>query len=64
MTDSQLTAPQPYIANRIFTVRGQKVILSFHLAELYGVEPRALIQAVQRNRSRFHADFMFHITRQ
>lgn len=64
MTDSQLTATQPDIANRIFTVRGQKVILSFHLAELYGVEPRALIQAVQRNRSRFPADFMFQITRQ
>ena len=37
-------------------------MLSPHLAELYGVEVRALIQAVKRNRDRFPADFMFQLT--
>ncbi|MBI3914401.1 MAG: ORF6N domain-containing protein [Chloroflexi bacterium] len=51
------------IAKYIFLVRGQKVMLSPHLAELYGVEPRALVQAVKRNRGRFPDDFMFQLTR-
>lgn len=34
-------------------------MLSMHLAELYEVEPRALVQAVKRNIERFPADFMF-----
>ncbi len=46
----------------IFSVRNQKVMLSVHLAELYGVEPRALVQAVKRNRSRFPDDFIFQLT--
>jgi hypothetical protein len=41
----------------------QKVILDIHLAELYGVETRALKQAVRRNKERFPADdFMFELT--
>ena len=44
------------INQRIFILRGHKVMLSPHLAELYGVEVRALIQAVKRNRDRFPAD--------
>ncbi len=51
------------IAKYIFLIRKQKVMLSLHLAELYGVEPRALVQAVKRNRDRFPADFMFQLTR-
>jgi hypothetical protein len=51
------------IEQRIFLVRRQKVILSTHLAELYDVEPRALVQAVKRNARRFPADFMFQLTR-
>jgi hypothetical protein len=50
------------IENCIIFLRGQKVILSFHLAEMYGVEPRALVQAVQRNRGRFPSDFMFQLS--
>jgi phage regulator Rha-like protein len=46
----------------IRTVRGQKVILDSDLAEVYGVEPRALNQAVKRNAGRFPADFMFQLT--
>ena len=63
MNDPQ-PLPSPDIAQRIFTVRGQNVIVSIHLAELYEVEPRSLIQAVQRNRSRFPPDFVFQITQQ
>jgi ORF6N domain len=41
--------PQEVIERRIVLVRGHKVMLSTHLAELYEVEPRALVQAVKRN---------------
>lgn len=46
----------------IFTLRGEKVMLSPDLARLYDVEPRALLQAVKRNRKRFPRDFMFQLT--
>lgn len=46
----------------ILLLREQKIILDFHLAELYAVETRALKQAVRRNISRFPGDFMFELT--
>ena len=49
------------IERRIFLVRGQKVMLSSDLAELYCVEPRMLIQAVKRNLDRVPHDFMFQL---
>lgn len=52
------------IASQIFFVRGEKVILDFHLALLYGVETRVLKQQVKRNIHRFPADFMFTLTQQ
>jgi len=52
------------IEESILLLRGQKVLLDSTLAHLYGVENRALIQAVQRNRNRFPADFMFQINNQ
>jgi hypothetical protein len=54
--------PIERIEQRIFLLRGEKVMLSPHLAELYGVEPRVLIQAVKRNIERFPFDFMFQLT--
>ncbi len=51
------------IQNRIYEVRGQKVMLDFDLAELYEVENRSLKQAVKRNIGRFPDDFMFHLTK-
>lgn len=45
----------------IHVIRGQRVMLSTDLARLYGVEPKALIQAVKRNASRFPDDFMFPV---
>ena len=50
------------IENRIFLMRGQKVMLSNHLAELYSVEVRMLVQAVKRNMERFPKDFMFQLS--
>jgi hypothetical protein len=54
--------PTETIEKKIFSLRGQKVMLSIHLAELYQVEPRVLIQAVKRNIDRFPEDFMFQLT--
>ena len=52
------------LEERIHTLRSQRVMLSPDLATLYGVEPRALVQAVKRNRGRFPPDFMFQLTSQ
>ena len=49
------------IQKKIFEIRGQKVMLDFHLAELYEVETKVLKQAVKRNINRFPADFMFEL---
>lgn len=51
------------IQNKIFEIRGQRVMLDFDLAELYKVENRALKQAVKRNQDRFPNDFMFVLTK-
>lgn len=51
------------LAQRILTVRGQRVMIDADLAELYGVSTRALNQAVKRNAARFPDDFMFRLTR-
>ena len=53
--------PVEMIEKKILLIRGQKVMLSTHLAELYGVETRALNQAVKRNIKRFPEDFMFQV---
>ena len=54
--------PVERIERLILVIRGRKIILSTHLAELYEVEPRALVQAVKRNIDRFPADFMFQLS--
>ena len=56
--------PADRIEQRIFMLRSQRVMLSPHLAELYQVEPRALVQSVKRNRERFPEDFMFQLSRE
>lgn len=52
------------IQNKIYEIRGQSVMLYFHLAELYEVETRILNQAVKRNMERFPKRFMFQLTTQ
>ena len=49
------------IEKNIFLIRGHRVMLSTHLAELYGVEAKVLVQAVKRNIDRFPEDFMFQL---
>lgn len=44
------------IEQKIFLIRGQKVMISTHLSQLYGVETRSLMQAVKRNKDRFPED--------
>jgi len=50
------------IEHRIYSLRGQRVMLSFDLAALYRVQPKALVQAVKRNIDRFPQDFMFQLS--
>jgi hypothetical protein len=54
--------PAERIDSRIYLLRGHKVLLDFDLAELYGVETKALNQAVKRNLARFPDDFMFRLS--
>lgn len=56
--------PVEMIEGRILSLRGHRVMLDRDLAELYGVETRALNQAVKRNMERFPDDFMFSLTRE
>ncbi|MBT9168508.1 MAG: hypothetical protein DDT19_01853 [Syntrophomonadaceae bacterium] len=56
--------PQQIIENKILFIRGKKVMLDRDLAVLYGVETRALNQALRRNIKRFPEDFMFQLTKE
>ena len=64
MSDEHAQVPVEDIARRIHTVRGQRVMLDSDLAALYGVETRALNQAVKRNVARFPGDFVFRLSRE
>jgi len=61
MDDKSLLSEET-ISNKIYFIRGQKVLLDFDLANLYGVETRRLNEQVKRNLSRFPSDFMFQLT--
>jgi hypothetical protein len=50
------------ISSLIYLIRGEKVMLDYHLATLYAVETRILKQSVRRNKDRFPEDFMFELT--
>jgi hypothetical protein len=62
MPQSAVVVPNERIDNKIFVIRGRRVMLDRDLATLYGVETRALNQAVKRNQDRFPDDFMFQLT--
>ena len=51
------------IQQKIFEIRGEKVMLDFDLAKLFDVETKALNQAVKRNSKRFPSDFIFQLTK-
>lgn len=59
---SDVATPAESIAQRIYVMRGVKAMLDMDLAELYGVETKALNRAVKRNLARFPDDFMFQLT--
>jgi len=59
---TQRLIPQEVIEQKIFMIRGQKVMISSHLAKLYRVATKVLMQAVKRNFERFPEDFMFQLT--
>ncbi|TRX46296.1 ORF6N domain-containing protein [Fulvivirga sp. M361] len=61
---SEVSIPDEVIMNKIYSIRGHKVMLDRDLAELYGVETRALKQAVRRNKKRFPDDFMFEMNQE
>ena len=62
MKDTHSLIPKERIEQRIYFIRGEKVMLSTDLARLYQVAPRVLVQAVKRNIERFPEDFMFQLT--
>ena len=59
--ETKALVPVETIEQKILLIRGQKIILDSHLAELYGVATKVLLQAVKRNSNRFPLDFMFQL---
>jgi hypothetical protein len=59
-----LMIPDELVMNKIYLIRGQKVMLDRDLAELYGVETKQLKRQVKRNRDRFPEDFMFELSQE
>ncbi|HVN49721.1 MAG TPA: ORF6N domain-containing protein [Bacteroidota bacterium] len=64
MKNSPAIVQQENIVSQIHFIRGEKVILDSDLAELYGVEVKALKRAVRRNIQRFPIDFMFELNKE
>ena len=60
----KITIPDEVIINKIYVIRGQKVMLDRDLAELYNVETRRLKEQVRRNVNRFPEEFMFELTKE
>ena len=63
MNGQVAVVPMDRIERAILSIRGERVMLDSDLAELYGVETKALNQAVKRNLNRFPPDFMFQLTK-
>ncbi|MFH1867706.1 MAG: ORF6N domain-containing protein [Candidatus Omnitrophota bacterium] len=57
----QIEIVQEKLEQKIYLIRGQKVMLSTDLADLYRVKAKVLMQAVKRNKERFPSDFMFQL---
>ncbi|WP_276379276.1 ORF6N domain-containing protein [Flavobacterium sp. H4147] len=61
--DNRSLLSEETISNKIYFIRGQKVMLDRDLALLYGIETKRLKEQVKRNRNRFPEDFMFELTK-
>ena len=59
--NASLVVPDVTVENKIYIIRGRKVMLDSDLAFLYGVDTKRLNEAVKRNSARFPADFMFQL---
>lgn len=59
---SYVIIPEEVIINKIFIIRGQKMMLDKDLAEMYGVKPIRLREQVKRNWERFPENFMIQLT--
>ncbi len=62
MGDSLIKIPVERIEQKIYVIRGERVMLDSNLAAIYGVETRVFNQAIRRNIDRFPEDFMFRLT--
>jgi len=62
MKNKEISLPDEIVLNKIYLIRGYKVMLDSDLAKLYGVETKVLKQSVKRNLKRFPEDFMFEMT--
>ena len=60
--DKMMIASGESLVKKIYIIRGQKVMLDFELAEIYGYETKAFNQQVKRNIEKFDEDFMFRLT--
>ena len=63
MAREKAIVPVERVAQSILLIRGQKVLLDADLAQMYGVETKALVRAMKRNMDRFPSDFMFQLTK-
>ena len=63
-TVKEVVITEESVMNKIYLIRGQKVMLDRDLAELYGVETKVLNQSVRRSVKRFPDDFMFKLTKE
>ncbi len=63
MARKKAIVPVERVAQSILLIRGQKVLLDADLAQMYGVETKALVRAMKRNIDRFPSDFMFQLTK-
>ncbi|HEU4509183.1 MAG TPA: ORF6N domain-containing protein [Pyrinomonadaceae bacterium] len=64
LTTTSLSVSVQLIERRIYLIRGQKVMIDFDLAELYGVPTKRLNERVSRSKKRFPEDFMFRLTKE
>ena len=60
--DEMMIVNHESLVKKIYIIRGQKVMLDFELAEIYGYETKAFNQQVKRNIEKFDEDFMFRLT--
>ena len=63
MESKQLMIPDEMIENKIYLIRGHKVMIDNDIAELYGVETKRLNEQVRRNKERFPESFMFQLSK-